>query len=157
MEHTLQCIVAIDIKAPRDLCAGHETIEAVEAAWIHMELGWDTGRQQTLSISNVLVQEQVEVAHRNIRRRQARQVSRSSGSGIGRHVYPAGLTAKVGSPTHPVIFPGPHKGIWDCLTGGSDVAVVDHGIDEQLKSHLHFSPGPGQQCEASPQSTPRTR
>ena len=63
-------MVAIGIKTPRDLGARHETIEAVEGAWIHMELGWDTGRQQTLSISNVLVQEQVEVAHRNIRRRQ---------------------------------------------------------------------------------------
>src|SRR5438445_7130451 len=69
-------MVAIGIKTPRDLGARHETIEAVEGAWIHMELGGDTGRQQTLSVGNVLIQEQVEVTHRNIRRRQAPQVRR---------------------------------------------------------------------------------
>src|SRR5262245_36504010 len=118
MERTLQCIVAIGIKAPRDLCARHESIEAVESAWIYMELGWDTGRKQTLSIGNVLIQEQVKVTHWNIRRRQAPQVRRTSGGGMRRHVCPARFTSKVGFPAHPVIFSGPHKGVRGCLTSG---------------------------------------
>jgi hypothetical protein len=50
MEHALECMVAIGIKAPRDLCARREPIEAVEGAGIHMQLGGDTRREQPLRL-----------------------------------------------------------------------------------------------------------
>jgi hypothetical protein len=56
-EHTLECMITIGIKAPRELCTRRHPVKAVESARIHMQLSWDTGRQQPLRIGDVLVQE----------------------------------------------------------------------------------------------------
>ena len=141
MEHTLECIVAIGIKTPRDLCARHEPIEAVEGAWIHMQAR--LGHRPPAAAARRLCSRPRTSRGRPPEYTPEASLCRSvaaRGSSIGRHICPTGLTAKVGSPAHQVIFSGPHKRVWNCRTGRSNVAVVDHGIDEQLKGHLHFSP-----------------
>jgi hypothetical protein len=57
VEHPLEYVVALIIKALRNICTGCKPVEAVVCAWIYMEFRGDTGRKQTPRVSEVLVQE----------------------------------------------------------------------------------------------------
>ena len=69
MEYALERLIAFIIEALGNLRTRSKTVKAVVAARIDVQFGRHPRRQQTLGVLDVLVQEQVEVPHRNIGRR----------------------------------------------------------------------------------------
>jgi hypothetical protein len=82
VERALQHVVAIGDEALRDVCGGCKRVEGVEPPRKHMELGRNTRLKEMHGIFDVLVHEQVELSHGNVRGRQARQVGGPKGCGI---------------------------------------------------------------------------
>ena len=64
-------------------------VEAVDGAGINMQLDRNAGARQPARIVEVLFQEEIERAGADEGRRQALEIFRARGSGIGRHAFPA--------------------------------------------------------------------
>src|SRR6202030_1545948 len=80
---------------------GSETVEAVKGTGIDMQLDWNTGRDQAPRIVDVLAEEEVEFAHRNIGRRQAGEIGRTRRCRIRRYFGASRLRAKICPPGKP--------------------------------------------------------
>ncbi len=74
---------------------------------------------EALSVVKILVDEQVQIADRQVGGRQASQVRGAGGRGIRRDLVRADRVAQVGTPADQVGLPVPHPGIGDGVTGSN--------------------------------------
>ena len=71
MQRSLERLIALGIETLDNVRTRSEAIKTVIAARVDVQFGRHSSRQKTARVVDILVQEQVQIADRNVGRRQA--------------------------------------------------------------------------------------
>src|SRR5713226_7253349 len=126
----------------------------MKRARINVELSRHACLDETLCVLDIFVNKKIECANWNVGRRQICQIGSPRRRRIGRYVGPTPVAAQVGFPAQVVALAIPHPWIGDRMTGGGNVTIIDHRVDEKLESDPHFSTITDQQRQPRSQAAP---
>ena len=134
-------------------CGCHD-VEAVTRARVHVELGRHARLVQPQRVVDVFVAESVGRADRHERGRQSREVGGARGRRGRRHVVGAVQIAEVRLPSERVGVAAPHRE--PVLPARRrDLAVVEHGLVEELERHRHLAAVAREQAQRGGETSAR--
>src|SRR5262249_30283853 len=135
-----QCVHLGSRKALHHFRVACQHVEAVEGPWDDEQFGRDARVDQTASIFDVLIDEEIERADADESRRETLKLCSSRGNSGGGYVCPTRIGAEEGAPAEAIGLGRPDQFAdvrgYDARAAGP---VVEHGVDQRLEQDRHLA------------------